>query len=294
MTTFSSLNYNLKINTERVTRSYEVALETILKKGKTSSKVAVVLHFDITFYGKDDEGFLKYSLVNKKRFLLNEKGAIVRKPNKAQKIALLVGGVNDVLDLKVDKTYGLVAVTNTEEIRKKWSAIKSDLLDEFPDLEEMAEDFSWQLQEEHIQQVFQEDHFLNFFFSGIFSQKYEADKAVVREKIIPNALGTIPMPISERLTLNKPKAFNSITTCKLAADLDTQHEKFSMPKLNYFIGKFSQSKGEQHGLSFTYKGVYTLDIDKGRVFNGTLNYVFTVGNVYKNETTITFNTLEDE
>ncbi|SEK24224.1 hypothetical protein SAMN04487910_0055 [Aquimarina amphilecti] len=292
--TLPHTNQIIKLNGERITRTYTSEVVNHIELGKNKSSAAVAIEFDLTFYGIDQEGLLNYRMEVKKRFLLNEKFSIVRKVDKAQKIALKVASVNDILELKVDKSFKLNKVNNTKEIRQKWKEVKIDLLEEYPDLLKMTSDFDWQLQEDNIQRVFLEDNFYQFFFTNIFYQEFEDKKLTQQAKIAANALGNINIPILEKKKISKQDIGFTKVTITSEAEMDINHKKFPLAKLNGFLGKLPTSPGEKHTLDFEYKGTYKVKPQFGLVTKGTLNYSFEVKDLYKKTTTITFNLEKDE
>ncbi|WP_299219224.1 hypothetical protein [uncultured Aquimarina sp.] len=284
----------IKLNGERVTRTYTAEVVNHIEQGKNKSHSAVGIEFDLTFYGMDQDGLLNFKMEVRKRFLLNEKFSIIRKVDKAQKIALKVASVNDILELKVDKSFKLNKIVNTKEIRQKWKEVKIDLLEEYPDLLKMTSDFDWQLQEDNIQQVFLEDNFYQFFFSNIFYQEFEDKKLIEQSKVTANALGNIDIPILEQKKISKQDIGFTKVTITSDAEMDIDHKKFPLAKLNGFLGKLPTTPGEKHTLDFEYKGTYKVKPKFGLVTQGKLNYSFEVKDLYKKTTTITFNLEKDE
>ncbi|MDH7446810.1 hypothetical protein [Aquimarina sp. 2201CG14-23] len=290
----SHINQIIKLNGERVTRTYTSEVINLIEQGKKKSYAAVGIEFDLTFYGMDEEGLLRYRIEVQKRFLLNEKFSVIRKVDKAQKIALKVAAINDILELKVDKSFKLNKVINTKEIRQKWKDIKIDLLEEYPDLLTMASDFDWQLQEDNIQEIFLEDNFYQFFFANIFYQEFENKKSIQQPKVVSNALGTINIPIIEQKTIHKQDVGFTKVVIASDAEMDIDHKKFPLAKLNGFLGKLPTKPGDQHTLDFDYKGRYKIKPEYGLVTKGKLEYTFEVKDLYKKTTTITFNLEKDE
>ncbi|OED38526.1 hypothetical protein AB832_04530 [Flavobacteriaceae bacterium (ex Bugula neritina AB1)] len=288
------MNQIIKLNGERVTRTYTTEIVNRIEEGKSKSYSAVGIEFDLTFYGMDQEGFLNYRMEVRKRFLLNEKFSVIRKLDKAQKIALKVAAVNDVLEFKADKSFKLNKVTNTQEIRRKWREVKVDLLEEFPDLLKMASDFDWQLQEDHIQQVFLEDNFYQFFFANIFYQEFEHKKAILQPKVISNAVGNIRMPIVESKQITRQDIGFTKVIISSDGEMDIDHKRFPLAKLNMFLGKLPTTPGDKHTLDFDYKGSYSIKPEFGLVTKGELEYTFEVKDLYKKTTTLTFNLEKDE
>lgn len=290
----SHITQTIKLNGERVTRTYTAEVINRIEQGKNKSHSAVGIEFDLTFYGMDQEGLLSYRIEVKKRFLLNEKFSIIRNVNKAEKIALRVAAINDVLEFRADKSFKLNRIVNTQEIRQKWKDIKTDLLEEFPDLLKMISDFDWQLQEDNIQQVFLEDNFYQFFFSNIFYREFENKRAIEQPKVVSNALGTINIPIIEQKKITKQDVGFTKVTITSDAEMDIDHKKFPLAKLNGFLGKLPTNPGDKHTLDFDYKGTYKVKPEFGLVTKGKLEYSFEVKNLYKKATTVTFNLEKDE
>ncbi|PKV50753.1 hypothetical protein ATE84_2819 [Aquimarina sp. MAR_2010_214] len=291
--TLSHTTQIIKLNGERVTRTYSAEVVTEINQGKQNTYNATGLEFDLTYYGKDAEGFLRYRIKVSNRFLLTKKFSIIKKLNKAQQIALRVAVINDVLEMQVNKNFKLIKVTNASEIRAKWQVIRNDLLDDFPDLHKMVDDFNWQLREENIQQLFIEDNFYTFFFSDLFYHEYKGKEPILAQKTITNALKTINIPIIEQKKISKHNISFTEVTITTNAEIDTEHPKLSLAKLNVFLGQLPTKIGDQHELHFDYKGTYKTKPDLGLVTQGKLNYIFEVKDLYKKETTLTFN-LEEE
>jgi len=292
--TLSHTSPIIKLNEEKVTRTYSVEVINYIEQGKNKSHSAIAMEFDLTFNGVDQEGFLNFRMKVQKRFLLSEKFSIIRKLDKAQKVALKVAVINDKLEFKVDKSFKLNRIVNTEEIRQKWEEVKVDLLEEYPDLLKMANDFDWQVQEDNIQQVFIDDNFHQFFFANIFHQEFENNKTIEQPKVISNALGSINIPIIEHKKISKQDDEFSNVTITSDAEMDVNHKKFSFAKLNEFLGKLATNTGDRHTLDFDYKGVYEVSPEFGLITNGKLAYTFELKDLYKKITTITFNIVKDE
>ncbi|WP_103070917.1 hypothetical protein [Aquimarina sediminis] len=290
--TLSHIVQTIKLNGERVTRAYTAEICTEINQGKQTIYNATGLEFDVTYYGRNTEGFLQYRIEVSKRFLLTKKYRVIKKLNKAQQIALRVAAINDVLEMQVSKNFKLIKITNTSEIRKKWQDIKHDLLEDFPDLDKMVDDFDWQLREENIQRLFLEDNFYSFFFSDLFYHEYEGKKPLSAKKTIANALGNINIPMIEQKKISKQNISFTDVTITTQAEIDTEHPQFSLPKLNMFLGQLPTKEGSQHQLHVDYKGLYKITPQRGLVTQGKLKYAFEVKDLYKKETTITFN-LED-
>jgi len=279
----------IKPNAERTTRSYTSEVVNIIEQGNNKSHTAVGIEFDFTFYGEDQEGLLNYRIEVQKRVLLNEKLSAIHDIDKSQRIALKVATINDVLEIKLDKSFKLNKVVNTNEIRQKWKEVKVDLLEEFPDLIQMTTDFDWQLQEEHIQQIFFQDNFYQFFFFNIFYQEFIDKQLPNQPKVIANALGSINMPITEQKRVYKQDLFFKKVEIVSEATINSKDETFPLEKLNSFLGKLPTKLGSKHILDFEYKGIYKVKPEMGLVTQGKLAYFFEVKGLYKKSTTITFN-----
>ncbi|WP_340199077.1 hypothetical protein [Ascidiimonas sp. W6] len=292
--TLSQIKKQIKLSSERVTRSYIAEISSEIIQGKKKYYNAIGLEFDLTFYGLNEDGLLKYTLNTTKRFLLNEKFNIIKKHSKAQQIALKAASINNTLAILVNKNFKLISITNTEEIRSKWQEVKSDLLKEFPDLSKMVEDLDWQLQEDHIQQVFLEDNFFSFLFADVFNQDFLGKEVLVKEKSISNALDTISIPIKEQRNITKQDMFFSKATISMNGDMHTKDENFPLAKLNIFLGKLPTEPNSQHSLKFKYAGTYQVKPQEGLVTEGHLEYSFDVKDVYTKNSRITFNLQHDE
>ncbi|WP_299600203.1 hypothetical protein [uncultured Aquimarina sp.] len=284
----------IKLNGERTTRSYTSEVVNIIEQGNNTSHTAVGIEFDFTFFGLDQEGLLNFRIEVKKRVLLNEKFSVIRKVDKSQRIALKVAAINDVLEIKLDKSFKFNRVVNTKEIRQKWKEVKVDLLEEFPDLLKMTSDFDWQLQEDNIQQVFLEDNFYQFFFSNIFYQEFKDKQLADQPKVAANAVGNINIPIIEQKKITKQDVGFTKVTITSEAEMNIEDKKFPLPKLNNFLGKLPTKPGDKHTLDLEYKGSYKVKPQMGLVTRGKLAYSFEVKDLYKKSTTITFNLEKDE
>lgn len=279
----------IKLNGERVTRNYTTEISTAIVQGRKTIFSAVGMEFNFTYYGMNDQGGLQYRIEVLKRFLLNERNNIIKKLSKAQTIALAVAAINDVLEIETTKNFQFVSVTNTEEVRKQWQLIKSDLLQEYPDLASMAADFDWQLQEENIQQLFLEDNFFSFFFSNIFYQEFEGNTPIPEHKTLSNALGSITVPIIAQKRIARQDILFEDVTIATSAEMDTAHKTFPLEKMNVFLGQLPIAAGEQHDLDFSYAGIYKVKPKQGLVIEGVLTYSTEVKDLYKKTTTINFN-----
>ncbi|PID68918.1 MAG: hypothetical protein CR968_00445 [Flavobacteriia bacterium] len=284
----------IKLNGERVTRHYTSEISTVIVQDGKQVFNAIANEFDLMYLGQDPEGLLNYKIQNKRRLLLNKKFSVIRKLNKAQNIALEAAKVNDLLECKVTKNFKLVKVVNTNAIREQWQHIKASLLTQYPDLEAMANDFDWQLQDEHIQRVYLEDNFYNFFFSNIFFREFIAKQPVEEHKVISNAVGNISIPVVEYKRISKQdRAFTEVEV-QAHAEIDTEHENFPLAKLNAFLGKLPTTTGSKHHLEFIYNGTYNITPTNGLVTQGKLEYTFAIGALYSKTTRITFNLEDDE
>ncbi|PZW41574.1 hypothetical protein LX95_01255 [Mesonia algae] len=291
--TYSHTTHKLKLNGQRVSRDYTAILSNIERKGKKIIATKMAWEFRLEFFGLDNEGELQYTLTTQRRFFLNERNSLIKKLNKAQTIALQVASINDELRIVVSKNYKLLEVKNTQQIRDKWEAVKTELLDSYPDLKEMAADFDWQLQESEIQNVFLNDNFYNFLFANIFYREFEGNSAIKDKKILANGLGNIDVPIQEEKKITKQDITFSEVTIELSGELDTEAKNFPLAKMNAFLGSLSTEPGSQHNLDFEYHGSYELRPEVGLIINGQLSYTTSIGDLYRKETTITFK-LEDD
>ncbi len=285
----------LKLNEEFTSRAYTAEVMNYIKQGKKKTQSGVVIAFDLTYKGTDEKGMLIYIIEVKKRFLINNKKIVIRKPDKAERLALKVAAVNDVLELRVDKNYKLIRVVNTEEIRIKWKELKDSILDDYPDLIKMIRDFDWQLEEDNIQKMYLEDNFYQCFFANIFYQEFEPQKGITASKIIMNGMGNINIPVVEqKKMMTQGRRRSSSLYITTSAKMDVEQSKFPLEKLNLFLGHLPTTSGEQHELDFDYKGEYTVKPDIGLLTKGQLAYSFEVKGLYKKTTTITFNLENNE
>lgn len=266
-----------------------------IQQGEKKSQSGVVIEFDLTYKGTDEKGLLIYILEVQRRFLINNKKSVVRKPDKAERLALKVAAINDVLELRVHKNYQLIKVVNTKDIRIKWKELKDSLLDDYPDLIKMIKDFDWQLEEDNIQRMYLEDNFYQCFFANIFYQEFEPQKGITQSKIVMNGIGNINIPIIEQKKMSTQGRMRSSSLQIIAtAKMDIEQEKFPLAKLNLFLGKLPTKAGDQHELNFNYKGIYNVKPDIGILTSGQLEYSFQVKKLYKKTTTITFNVEHNE
>jgi len=290
---YSYTTPKLKLNGQRVSRDYTVLLSNIETKGKKIIVTKMAWEFSLEFFGQDNEGNLQYTLTNQRRFFLDKRNFPIKKLNKAQTIALQVASINDELMIVVSKNYKLCEVKNTQQIRDKWEAVKTELLDTYPDLKEMAADFDWQLQESEIQNVFLNDNFYNFLFANIFYRQFEGDSAIKDSKTLANVLGNIDVPIKEEKKITKQDITFSEVTIEITGELDTEADTFPLAKMNAFLGSLPTEPGSQHNLDFEYHGSYELRPELGLIINGNLTYAMSIGNLYTKETTITFKQEDD-
>ncbi|MFD0864181.1 hypothetical protein ACFQ1M_18340 [Sungkyunkwania multivorans] len=283
-----------KLSQDRVTRSYFSQVDIRVEKDKKTVHNTVATEFHLTHYGHDKERrpLYRWEVIN--RFLLNERGNIIKKLKKAQRIALMVATINDRLEFVVDKSFQLVAVTNTQEIRDKWREVRSELLDEFPDLVEMATDFDWQLKEENIQQVFLNDNFFTTLFSGFFDEGLEPKQIKHRNRIMANAVERIDIPMIETSTLMRGKSFSNDARIKVIGDFDIAHKKFPKAKLNTFLGDIAEKAGDKHTLTFDYNGQYIVKPEEGVIVKAAVTSCFKIDGLYQKTINITFNMEEDE
>lgn len=277
-----------KLNGERISRDYTAIISTAETIANKTSATKMAWEFGLEYFGMDEEGNLHYTLTTQRRFFLDDRNTIIKKLNKAQNIALQVAGINDELKLIVSKSYKLVQVNNTQDIRDKWAEIKSDLLPIYPDLKEMAADFDWQLQEKEIQSLFINDTFFNFMFANIYYKEFEGDSAISDFKLLSNALGSIDVPIKEEKKITKQDITFSEVTVTIRGELDTEADKFPLTKMNLFLGNLPSEPGSQHNLDFNYRGIYELRPEVGLIISGELTYSMNIKNLYTKETTITF------
>jgi len=284
----------LKLNGERTTRFYTAEIINEVLQNKNHSKTSIAFGFSLTYLGMTNEKSLLFKFNVDYRYFLNDKFSAIKKLNKAQKIAATVAVINNTLDFKLTKTFKLLEVTNTDDIRIKWMAVKRELLQKHPDLETMTKDFDWQLQEENIQQIYLEDNFYNFLFSNIFYHEFEKGNPLIQEKTIANGIGNVNIPIIEEKNITKQdRAFTNVTI-STTAKIDVDNNTFPLAKLNAFIGDLPTTKGEQYNLDFNYKGHYIIAPELGLITQATLNYEFDIKDLYKKTTTITFNLENNE
>lgn len=282
----------IRLSGQRVTRNYQAEIHTKLEKGDKTSYNHIGLFFTMAYKGLQGD-ILTYELKVQKRFLINERYNIIKKYNKAQKLALDVAALNDELEIQIDKHFKLVKVINTDIIRGKWQILRASILATSPDLKDMVSDFDWQLKEENIQRVFLEDNFYNFLFSNLYNRKSDNDKPLVVNKLISNAMDTLSIPIIEERSFSRLNLSSNKLVLNIKGILDIENDKFPMVKLNVFLGEFA-SEGTESSLEFDYSGSYTVDPDKGLVMDGVLEYHFGFKDLYKKTTTITFNLKKDE
>lgn len=284
----------LKLNGQRVSRNYTAIVSSTETKGKKTFFTKMGWEFSLEFFGMDGNGNLKYTINTQRRFFLNDRNTIVKKLNKAQTIALKAAKINDGLRLLVSKNYKLLQVENTQQIREKWEAVKTGLLEIYTDLKTMAADFDWQMQESEIQNVFLTDNFYNFLFADIFYRDFEGDTPLENQKILANALGNINLPIKEKKKITKQDIIFSEVKIDLTAELDTQAATFPLAKMNAFLGNLPTEPGSRHNLDFHYHGSYELRPKIGLIISGQLNYRTKIEGLYTKETTITFKLEDDE
>ena len=277
----------LKLNGERISRDYTAIISTTETIANKTSATKMAWEYSLEYFGMDKDGNLHYTLTTQRRFFLDGRNTIIKKLNKAQSIALQVAGINDELKLIVSKSYKLLEVKNTQEIRDRWAGIKSDLLPIYPDLKEMAADFDWQLQEKEIQSLFINDTFFNFMFANLYYRDFEGDSALSDFKLLRNALGSIDVPIREEKKITKQDITFSEVTVTISGELDTEAKKFPLAKMNLFLGNLPSEPGSQHNLDFNYRGSYELRPEVGLIISGELTYSMSIKDLYTKETTIT-------
>ena len=279
----------LKLNGEREERQYTAEILTEIAQNNKSSVTSIALGFTLSYLGMTNEHVLRFKLQVDFRYFLNDKNSAIQKLNKAQKLAATVAAINDTLEFNVNKNFKLLKVTNTDDIRINWMEAKRDILLKHPDLKDMANDFDWQLQEDHIQQLYLEDNFFSFLFSNIFYQEFDENKPLIEEKTISNGMGSLNIPIIEEKTLTKKdRAFTNVTI-GVTAQLDATHKTFPLAKLNAFIGDLPTTPGAKYDLEFNYKGYYNVSTQLGLVTQAKLNYDFNIKDLYKKTTVITLN-----
>ncbi len=273
------------------TRYYESQVRTTLvQKGQAAIETRIVTKYRLSYRRQSANGGRVYLLETTERFFLTPTGRRIGTPNGVQKLALLVASVNDNLELELSKTYGLEKLINTHTIREKWQAVKAIIVEQHTDLKTMAEDFTFQLQEEHIQKAYRNDNFLNVFFAPIFNTAIDG---ITRPINIANALGRLSMPINVQTKLKaKRKLFSTKDTLELKGTIAT--EAINRAKLNHFLGQLPTQEGEIHNLEFNYKGHYKLDTELETIEEGHVDYTFSIGELYNNTTVLTFNLIEDE
>lgn len=279
----------LKLNGERVSRDYTAIIRSSeMKEGKT---IATKLgwEFSLEYFGLDKEGNLQYTLTTRRRFFLDDRNTIIKKLNKAQTIALQAASINDSLEIVVSKHYKLLQVKNTSKITATWETVKSELLQIYPDLREMAADFDWQLQEQEIQKIFLNDNFYNFLFANIFYREITEESILIDTKTISNAMGSIDIPITEEKKILKQDIIFSEVTMGISGEMDTEADNFPLAKMNAFLGNLNTEPGSQHNLDFSYKGTYELRPEIGLIIKGELNTKVEIENLYTKEMKITFN-----
>ncbi len=283
-----------KLNLERKERTYTTEISTSITRNNKTTFNNIAEEFTITFIKTVGELYVFRKIV-KKRFFLNEINFVIKKLNKVQELALKLASINDNLEFHVNKHFQLIKVGNTNEIRKKWGILRLEVLEKYPDLKKMIEDFDIQLEEKYIQKVYLEDNFLTLLFSNLFNKKLDEKIPIEENKLIANAIGTIDIPIIEKkLIIKNRNLFSKSINIKTTAELDEENKKFPLAKLNNFIGKLNTKIGSKHKLNFEYNGKYNILSEKSFVSEAELVYTFEVEGLYKKISTFNFKLEEDE
>ncbi len=281
-----------KLNITKKSRVYTAEISTKIIQNKKTIYSNIAEEFILSFVRKED-GLFVYRKEVQKRFFLNEINFILKKPNKVQELALKIAAINDNLELLVNKHFQIVKIINTDEIRKKWEEIKKNILKQYSDISDIANDFDTLLKEKNIQRIFLEDNFLNLLFSNLFHKEMSTKKATIEKRIITNGIGAINVPIIEkRKLIKRKKLFSNLIKIEMSAELDTENKKFPLAKMNAFIGKLNTVNRSEHKLHFKYKGNYNIDPDLGLVDEAELIYTFDIPNLYKKISTFNLK-LED-
>lgn len=260
---------------------------TIIKEGKPSHH-RIGLKFSLELLQKSDNGTMHIAVKTLKRVLLSEKKTPIIKHNKAQRIALKAASLNDHLIFEVSENFQIIRLINTQTLQKKWNELRVELLTEYADLKDIVSHYDWQLQNDHIQQVFLEDNFYNFLFPNCFNRKFREKEAFSDPKLISNGLGTLSIPVIVSTHIHKHDT--GFTRISLATNglLDTENNAFPLSKLNAFIGGLGIPAGEDHPLHFAYSGTYEVDGIKKHLSEGALRFSFEVKEHYFKETTFSF------
>ncbi len=251
------------------------------KQGEKKTYTAVAQTFQLNYLGT--KGALRHYQMNiKDRFFLNERYNIIQKLSKAQNIGLKVATINDKLECATNDQFKFIEIANTPTIRNAWQNVRTDLLEMHPDLNKMVENFDQQLKDENIQQLYQNDNFLNFFFADIFQQELPQNKELETKKTIANAVEQIAIPIIEKRKVNVPEDDNeTIITMSLSAEMDTEHPNFPIKALTAFLGTLPATPGSQQALKLNYSGIYHIDSEQGTITQGSLNCTFSIGKLYE-------------
>jgi len=281
----------IRLNGQQVKRKYNAEIATTISSNDKNAITKLAMYFTLTLLGSKN-GKLNYLLEVDKRFFLDDVNFIIKNPTKAQQLALKVATLNDKLVFEVNPNFKLLQLSNTEEVLNKWKKIKQEIQAEFIDIDDLINDFDWQLQN-NIQQSFLNDNFYNFFFANVFYKEFENDKPISETKSITNAIGNIDIPVIEQKSIIKRNVIFSDITIQTEATIDAEHKKFSLEKLNVFIGDLAET-GTQLDLDFKYKGTYQILPPKGLIINGELTYGVEIGSVYKKTTNMNFNLIQDE
>lgn len=284
----------IKLNSSRNALNYTVEISNITKKNNKKFNNKIAIDFNLILKGATSTNTLIYKLKVNKRYFLNSKGYAIQKLNKAQQLANTIASLNNDLELEISKNFKLIKVLNTTAIRQKWEIIKIEILQNFPDLKTMVNDFDWQLKEENIQQLFIEDNFYTFFFVNIFNTDIKEEVPIIEQKIISNGIEEINIPITETKTFKFNDRALTQLTVNSQAKINETSKILSIPKLNTFIGNLDTIAGTNYQLDFNYNASYKVNSDKGIINKGALSYSFTIGDVYKTKTTIHFNLENNE
>lgn len=275
----------LKLKTTPKSQVYTTEISSTITQNNKTAFNNIAEEFTLT-YIKSEEGFLVYRKEVKKRFFLNEINFVIKKLDKAQELALKMASINDILDFYVDKHFQIIKVLNTSQIREKWQILKNEILESYPDFDNLIADFDVQLEEKHIQQIFLEDNFLNLLFANLFHIEFKQKKEIEEEKLISNALGIIDIPIIEKRVLVKNKRlFRNVINIATNATIDTDSKKFSLAKINAFVGQLNTEKGSKHKLDFKYIGNYKIQPDTGLISEIELEHTFEIKDLYKKTST---------
>ncbi|OAB78234.1 hypothetical protein [Cochleicola gelatinilyticus] len=264
--------------------SYVAEIQTKIVSKNKGSFNGMGLKFSLRLLQKKENGTMHIEVKTHKRILLSKKKAPIKKFSKAQQIALQVAAINDHLIFEVSKNYGIQRLVNTKRVQESWGEIRTELRSEYPDIEEMISDFDWQLQNKYIQHIFLEDNFFNFLFPKLFNHDFKGKQPILIEKAISNGIHTHTIPILAKHTLKKFDTGFTQVTVGTKGELQTEHPKFPLAKLNTFIGSLGIPKGAHCDLNFNYAGSYELDGLKHYITKGQLRFSFEIKEHYLKET----------